>query len=120
MIRKLLASKIHRAVVTDAQVDYEGSLSIDEELMEACGLHPYEKILVGNIHNGARFETYAIVAPRGSREIVLNGAAAHRGAVGDRLVIMSFGLLSPEEIRGHVPKVIVLDEHNEIVQRKNC
>jgi len=118
--RILLQAKIHRAVVTGAHVDYQGSLSIDEDLMDACGMLPFEKILVGNIHNGKRFETYAIVAPRGSKEIVLNGAAAHRGGIGDRLVIMSFASFSPEEIASHQPSMIVLDENNEIVERKNC
>lgn len=86
--------------------------------MEACGMLPYEKILVGNIHNGERFETYAILAPRGSRQIVLNGAAAHRGNVGDRLVIMSFSALDMEESKTHQPCSIVLDENNNIVSRK--
>ncbi len=120
MQRFVLHSKIHRAVVTDAHVDYEGSLSIDEELMEACGLVPYEKILVANIHNGARFETYVIVAPHGSKQIVINGAAAHRGGVGDRLVIMSFAALDPAEMKTHQPKKIVLNENNEIVSRQGC
>jgi len=118
--RILLQSKIHRAVVTDACVDYEGSLSIDQDLMDACVMLPYEKILVGNIHNGARFETYAIVAPRGSKQIIINGAAAHRGGVGDRLVIMSFAALDEAELANHQPKSIVLDENNEIVSRKGC
>ncbi|MGF1679336.1 MAG: aspartate 1-decarboxylase [Candidatus Methylacidiphilales bacterium] len=120
MQRFILSHKIHRAVVTDAHVDYEGSLSIDEDLMDACGMLPYEKILVGNIHNGARFETYAIAAPRGSRKIVLNGATAHCGAPGDRIVIMTFAALSNEEIKEHQPKTIVLDEKNEIIDRRGC
>lgn len=86
--------------------------------MDACGMLPYEKILVGNIHNGERFETYAIVAPRGSKQIILNGAAAHRGGVGDRLVIMSFAALNPEECKTHQPRSIVLDENNKIVSRR--
>ncbi|MEM6822036.1 MAG: aspartate 1-decarboxylase [Verrucomicrobiota bacterium] len=120
MQRTLLQSKIHRAVVTDAHVDYEGSLSIDQDLMDACGMLPYEKILVGNIHNGARFETYAIIAPRGSRHIILNGAAAHLGGPGDRLVIMSFASLTEEEIKSHQPKMIVLNEENAVVERRGC
>lgn len=120
MQRFILNSKIHRAVVTDAHVDYEGSLSIDEDLMDMVGIAPFEKILVGNIHNGARFETYAIAAPRGSRDIVINGAAAHRGSTGDRLVIMSFAALEPDELPHHRPKIIVLDESNQIADRRNC
>jgi aspartate 1-decarboxylase len=118
--RLLLHSKIHRAVVTDAHVDYEGSLSIDQDLMDACGMRPYEKILVGNIHNGSRFETYAIVAPRGSKQIIINGAAAHLGGKGDRLVIMSFASLDEQEMETHQPQSIVLDENNEIISRKGC
>jgi aspartate 1-decarboxylase len=118
VLKELLSSKIHRAVVTDASLDYEGSLAIDAEFLAACGMVEYEKILVGNLSNGERFETYAIKAPAGSRTISLNGATAYRGKIGDRLTIMSFCRLAPEEIPGHVPGVIVLDEKNAILTRK--
>jgi aspartate 1-decarboxylase len=118
MLRTLLSSKIHRAVVTDASVDYEGSLAIDIELMEECGMVPHERILVSNMANGERFETYAIEAPAGSRAIELNGAAAHLGKVGDRLTIMSFVSLEPAEMASHQPRVIVLDEGNKVVRRR--
>tara|TARA_R110002049_G_scaffold183840_1_gene351859 strand:- start:256 stop:618 length:363 start_codon:yes stop_codon:yes gene_type:complete len=118
MLRTLLHSKIHRAAVTDASVDYEGSLAIDVELMEACGMVPYERILVSNMANAERFETYAIEAPAGSKAIELNGAAAHLGKPGDRLTIMSFASLTPEQMAAHHPRVIVLDETNEIVKRR--
>ncbi len=118
MFRTILLSKIHRAAVTDASVDYEGSLAIDASLMEACGMIPYERILVTNMANAERFETYAIEAPAGSRTIQLNGAAAHLGKVGDRITIMSFATLTPDEITAHQPRVIVLDEKNTIVNRR--
>ena len=87
---EMLKSKLHEACITHADVAYEGSLGIDVELMEAVGIHPYEKILLANINNGSRLETYAIAEPFGSRHIVLNGAAARHGSVGDRVIIMSF------------------------------
>src|SRR3990170_1897271 len=90
MLAYLLKSKIHRAQVTGASLNYEGSLTIAEDLMEKAGLLPYERILCSNLANGARFETYVIKGKRGSGVIELNGAAAHRGKIGDRLTIMSF------------------------------
>ena len=118
MLKHFLSSKIHRAIVTDANVDYEGSMAIDEEFLEATGITLFEKILVGNQSNGHRFETYAIPAPRGSRAIVLNGAVAHLGKKGDRLTIMTFGLLSNEGAKDHQPTVIVLNDSNEIISRR--
>lgn len=108
----LLKSKILRAEVTDSSVNYEGSLGIDISLMEKVGLLPYEKILVGNITNGNRFETYAIPAPAGSLTFALNGAAAHLGKIGDLLVIMSFADMTPQEAETWQPKTIVLAECN--------
>ena len=118
MLKTILGSKIHRAIVTDANVDYEGSMAIDEEFLEEAGIVPYEKILIGNQSNGHRFETYAIKAPRGSKSIVLNGAVAHLGKPGDRLTIMTFVQLTPELIKTHAPKVIVLNDQNEIINRR--
>ncbi len=118
---KLLKSKILRAAVTDAEVDYEGSHAIDEEYMKKIGLLPFEKILVANITNGERLETYAIPAPVGSRAFCLNGAAAHRGNVGDLLVIMSFCDMDLEEAKTWQPHVIVLgDDNNAIIKERNC
>jgi len=111
----VLKSKIHRACVTDANVNYEGSLGIDEDLMDKVGLLPYERILCGNMANGARFETYAIPAPRGSRAIVLNGGAARLGQRGDRITIMSFAAVSPAQARRWKPRVVVLDTENRVV-----
>lgn len=113
----LLKSKLLRAEVTDRALHYEGSLAIDAELMEQVGLNPYEKILVANIANGERLETYAIEAPRGSKTISLNGAAAHKGELGDLLVIMSFAQFSESEVNTWKPKVLVLGDGNRRVVR---
>ena len=116
---QMLKSKLHQACVTHADVAYEGSLGIDTELMDLVELHPYEKVLVANLNNGSRLETYVIPAPRGSRRIVLNGAAARLGAAGDRVIIMSFCQVSEADVRTgkYHPNVVRLDEHNEPVQR---
>ncbi len=114
----MLKSKIHRATVTGASVDYEGSLTIDKELMDKVGLLPYEKVLCGNINNGARFETYAIPGEHGTRQIVLNGATARLGRVGDKLTIMTFAGMSPDEARSVKPKVVVLGEKNQVVAER--
>jgi aspartate 1-decarboxylase len=112
---QMLKSKLHEACVTDANIHYEGSLGIDVELMEAVGLYPHEKVLVSNINNGARFETYTIPAPYGSRLIVLNGAAARLGAVGDRIIIMSFAWVEEALVRDgkYRPRTIRLDRGND-------
>ena len=108
----LLKSKLHRASVTAVSPDYSGSLSIDRDLMEAAGFLHHEKILVGNITNGERFETYCIPAPSGSGEIALNGAAAHKGKPGDLVVILSFVSLDPEEAAVWEPRLILVGNNN--------
>ena len=108
----LLKSKLHRASVTAVSPDYSGSLSIDKDLMEAAGFLHHEKILVGNITNGERFETYCIPAPSGSGEIALNGAAAHKGKPGDLVVILSFVSLDPEEAAVWEPRLILVSNNN--------
>ena len=108
----LLKSKIHRAIVSSISPDYSGSLSIDRTLMEAAGFLNHEKILVGNITNGERFETYCIPAPAGSGEIALNGAAAHKGKPGDLLVILTFIELNPEEATVWEPRLVIIDNDN--------
>ena len=113
----LLKSKLLRAEVTDRALHYEGSLAMDSELMKQVGLIPYEKILVANIANGERLETYAIEAPKGSHTISLNGAAAHKGKIGDLLVIMSFAQFEEVEARSWKPKVLVLGDGNKTVTR---
>ncbi len=114
----ILKSKIHRATVTGASVDYEGSITIDKEFMEKIGLLPYEKVLCSNINNGARFETYAIVGEPGLRQIVLNGAAARLGRVGDKLTIMAFGSATIQEAQQIKPRILVLGEKNQIVNER--
>jgi len=117
MLYHLLRTKLLRAEVTGARLDYEGSLAIDIELMNLVGILPYEKILVGNLANGERFETYAIPAPAGTREVCLNGATAHLGKSGDLLVIMTFAELTPEEAKTWKPKTATLAERNRRVVR---
>ena len=109
----LLKSKLHRATVTAVSPDYSGSLSIDRTLMKEAGFLHHEKILVGNISNGERFETYCIPAPEGSGEIALNGAAAHKGSVGDLLVILTFINLEPEEASVWEPRVVIVGKDNK-------
>jgi aspartate 1-decarboxylase len=112
----LLKSKIHRAAVTGASVDYEGSLTISSDLAELVGLLEYEKILVSNLNNGKRFETYAIYGQPQRGIIELNGATAYLGKIGDRITIMSFARYTPEEAAVHQPRILVLNEKNEIVR----
>lgn len=118
MLVHLLKSKIHRARVTAANLNYEGSLSIDADLMDKVGFFPYEKILCGNMANGERFETYAIPGERGSGAIVLNGATAHLGKAGDRLTIMSFTEVEEAAARTWTPRVIVLGEGNAVINER--
>lgn len=118
MLVQLLKSKIHRARVTAANVAYEGSLTIDQDFLDRTGLRPYERILCGNMANGARFETYVIAGARGSRDIVLNGAVAHLGKPGDALTIMSFALVEEVDANGWEPRVIVLDQNNRITSER--
>ena len=114
MYRTLLRSKIHRAVVTAADLHYEGSLTIDAELLDASGIQAYELVQVVNVENGARLETYAIPGQRGSGTIQVNGAAARLAAAGDHLIIMSYALL-PEPLPDEwTPTVTLVDEYNHI------
>jgi len=118
MLVHILKSKIHRAQVTAAEPDYEGSLTIDRDLMDKAGLLPYEKVLCGNLANGARFETYAIAGERGSGQIVLNGPVARLGKPGDRLTILSFTEAEIAEAKFWKPRVIVLGEKNAITSER--
>lgn len=114
MQKIMLSGKIHTARLTACMLDYEGSLEIDEDLLDAAEILPYEKILVSNRNNGSRLETYAIPGPRGGRGFCLNGPAARLGKVGDVVTIMAFSVLSMEEAAGFKPRVIVLDDDNRI------
>ncbi|PYI78716.1 MAG: aspartate 1-decarboxylase [Verrucomicrobia bacterium] len=114
----LLKSKIHRATVTGASLHYEGSLTISADLAKLVDLREYEKILVGNLSNGERFETYVIYGEPHQALIELNGATAHLGKIGDRITIMNFGNYLAEEVAGHQPRILVLDEANRVVRQK--
>jgi aspartate 1-decarboxylase len=118
MLVHLLKSKIHRAYVTAANVNYEGSMTIDQDLMEKVGFLPYERILASNMANGSRFETYLIPGERGSGDIVLNGATAHLGKPGDRLTIMSFTEVEESLAKNWQPRVIVVGEKNVIINER--
>jgi aspartate 1-decarboxylase len=114
----LLKSKIHRATVTGVSLHYEGSLTISSDLAALVDLREYEKILVGNLNNGARFETYVIYGEPREGVIELNGATAHLGKIGDRITIMNFARYSAEEAANHQPCIIVLDEKNQIIRQE--
>jgi len=114
MLIKALKSKIHRATVTSSTVDYPGSIAVDPVLLEACGMYPYEEVLLANVTNGNRVETYVIPAESGSGDVAVLGAAARLFSVGDIVIIMNFGYYCPEEIKSIKPKVIVADENNNI------
>jgi aspartate 1-decarboxylase len=117
MRRTLLKSKIHRATVTDADLHYVGSMTLDPDLLEAADILVHERIEVYNIANGERFATYAIAGERGKGEAILNGAAAHKARPGDLVIICSYGELEPEELATHEPKVVFVDAQNHIVER---
>jgi aspartate 1-decarboxylase len=112
MFLKLLKSKIHRATVTDKNVNYAGSIRLDPDLIDRAGLRPWECVLVANVNNGSRHETYVIPGQRDSGEVVLNGAAARLGEVGDLLIIMAFAWVTPEEAAALQPQVALVDQHN--------
>lgn len=116
MFRQMMKSKIHRATVTEANLNYVGSVTIDQDLLELVDILPDEKVQIVNNNNGARFETYAIPGPRGSGVICLNGAAARLVQPGDIVIIINYGLMSDEEARNHHPRVAILDEQNQVVQ----
>lgn len=107
-------SKLHRATVTQAELGYEGSITIDEDLMKAADILPYEKVQVVNVNNGARFETYTYAGPAGSGVICLNGAAARLGQVGDKVIIIAYCDMDAEEARQHHPILVIVDEDNSI------
>lgn len=118
MFLKLLKSKIHRAVITDTKLDYLGSMAIDSAFMDEVGLKPYEAIVVADITNGNRLETYVVPAPAGSKEMSILGAAAKLIQKGDTVIILNYGYYDEQELASHKPSVIVLDENNDIIDRK--
>ena len=117
MRRTFLKSKIHRATVTHADLEYEGSVSIDEDLLEAAGIWEYEAVHVWNVTRGSRLQTYAIKGARGSGTICINGAAAHLNRPGDKVIIATFAEMEEAEARRHVPRVVLVDGENRIVQK---
>jgi aspartate 1-decarboxylase len=116
----LLKAKLHRACVTHAELDYEGSCAIDSDLLAMAGILEYEQIQIYNVTNGERFTTYAIKAEAGSRVISVNGAAAHKANPGDRVIICAYGTLSENEARLHKPKLVYLDERNHVTRTANA
>jgi len=116
MLVKILKSKLHRGRVTEAKLHYPGSIEIDVALMDAAGILPYESVLVADLNNGNRLETYVVPGKRGAGQIVILGAAAKLATPGDIVIIMAFGLCTPEEAAEFKPKVVVLDESNKIVE----
>lgn len=115
----LLKSKIHRAVVTQADLDYVGSVTIDTKLLREAGIMEYEKVQIVDINNGNRFETYTIAGEENSGIICLNGAAAKCVSVGDKVIIMAYADMTPEEAKNHKPSVLFVDENNAIVRKAN-
>lgn len=116
----LLKCKLHRACVTHAELDYEGSCAIDQDFMDAAGIHEYEQLHIYNVTNGERFTTYAISAERGSKVISINGAAAHKAQPQDRIIICTYISLTQQEMAGFKPTLVYLDEHNNITGMSNA
>ena len=116
MYLSMLKSKIHRATVTQAELNYVGSITIDENLMEAAGILEYERVHIVNVNSGSRIETYVIAGERGSGVICLNGAAARSGQKGDILIILAYADMTPEEAKENSPKVVLVDENNNAVR----
>jgi aspartate 1-decarboxylase len=116
MQRHLMKSKIHRATITSADLHYEGSLTLDQDLIDAADLLPYEEIHVVNVNNGARFTTYVIPGPRGSGVVQLNGAAARLGLPGDLVILISYGIFTEGEAEQFTPRVVFVDSKNRIVR----
>lgn len=117
MLRYMLKSKIHRATVTDANLNYEGSLTIDQKLMQAVDLYPFEKVKIYNINNGERFDTYVIEGEAGSGAICLNGAAARKGLPGDLIIIVSYALYTREEMLDYRPQIVLVDRENRMTKK---
>ncbi|HDL20570.1 MAG TPA: aspartate 1-decarboxylase [Nitrospirae bacterium] len=108
----MLKSKLHRARVTESNLEYEGSCAIDQDLMDLAGIVPYEMVMICNLNNGERFDTYVIPGKRGSGEVSLNGAAARKGIAGDKIIIFSFRYVHDEELKEYNPKIVVLTDEN--------
>lgn len=114
----MLKAKLHRLRVTEADLYYEGSITVDQELLDAAGIQPYEKVQVVNVNNGARLETYTIPGDPGERTVCLNGPAARLAAAGDEVIVISYAQLTPEEASEHYPRVVLVDEENNVTETK--
>jgi aspartate 1-decarboxylase len=114
MFRLMLRSKIHRATVTDANLEYEGSLTVDPVLLKAAGILPYEQVSVSNLNNGERFETYVIPGKRGAGEMVLNGPTARKGVKGDKVIVFCYEYFNEGELKKFKPKIILVDSRNRL------
>lgn len=117
MLLNIFRAKIHRAVVTQADLNYKGSITIDEAILDASGMLENERVQIVNVDNGERFETFIIKGERGSGVICLNGPAARRVQVGDKLIIIAYALMTPEEAKTHIPKAVFVDENNQIIKQ---
>lgn len=117
MLVNMLKGKIHRATVTQAELNYVGSITVDEELLEASGIHEYELVQVVNINNSSRFETYTIAGEKGSGVICLNGAAARQAQTGDKIIIMAYAMMTEKEIKKYPPSIVFVDDENKIVKK---
>ena len=117
MLKEYLKSKIHKATINEANLNYTGSIEIDEEIMESSNIKEFEKVLIADIDNGNRFDTYVIKGKWGEKKIGLNGAAARLGEIGDRIIIMSFALLDEKEEKDFKPQIVILDEKNNIISK---
>jgi aspartate 1-decarboxylase len=118
MTREMLRAKVHRITVTECDVEYEGSLTLDRDLMDACGMQPFERIDVYDVDNASRFSTYLIEGPRGSGACCVNGAAARLVAVGHKVIVAAYAAMDENEIQNHLPKIVLVDERNRITAVK--
>jgi len=114
MLQQMLKTKIHRATITESELHYEGSITIDETLIEAAGMHPYEQVMVSNINNGERFVTYVLAGKRGSGTICLNGPTARKGVVGDKIIIFCYAYYDETEMQSYAPRIIKVDQKNQV------
>jgi len=112
MLRYILLSKLHRGTVTECDLNYNGSIKIDPDLLDAAGMRPFERVEIFNVNNGARFSTYIIEGERGSGEIGINGTAARMAMAGDKVIIINYGLMDDSDAQVHHPRIVILDEDN--------
>ena len=119
MLRTMCKGKIHRATITQANLNYTGSITIDQDLLDAANIYPYEQVQIVNLNNGSRLETYTIPGARGSGVICMNGAAARLTAEGDKVIIISYAQFTEQEIRSLVPQVVFVDENNKITEQRH-